>query len=191
MSTTVYFIRHAQPDLAVREDAVRPLSAKGKEDARRLVRFFEGIAIDSIYSSPFLRAVDTVRPLADQRGLAIETVEDFRERKVDTGWIEDFQAFARRQWADFQYKLTDGECLAEVQARNVGALKEVLKRHSDGHIVIGTHGTALSTILHDYDPSSYGYDWFERIRKVTPLVVRVSFDETGEAAIAVLPMETV
>jgi 2,3-bisphosphoglycerate-dependent phosphoglycerate mutase len=137
-------------------------------------------ALPSTYLlKPFPARRGTVRPLADQRGLAIETVEDFRERKVDTGWIEDFQAFARRQWADFQYKLTDGECLAEVQARNVGALAEVLKRHPGGSLVIGTHGTALSTMLHHLDPS-YGYDWFERIRTVMPLVVRV-FGDSKEA----------
>lgn len=182
MSITVYFVRHAEPDFRVREDALRPLSAKGRLDAESLVGLFADIPVDHVYASPFLRAVDTVRPLADQRGLSIETVEEFRERKVDSGWIEDFHAFASRQWADFQYKLTDGECLAEVQARNVGALKKVLKRHPDGQIVIGTHGTALSTILHHYDPA-YGYDWFERIRAVMPLVVKVVFDDSGKAAI--------
>jgi 2,3-bisphosphoglycerate-dependent phosphoglycerate mutase len=189
MRTTVYFIRHAQPDFSVREDAVRPLSAKGKLDAESLVGCFAGIPIDHVYSSPFLRAVDTVRPLAVQRGLPIERVEAFRERKVDAGWIEDFHAFARRQWADFQYKLTDGECLAEVQARNVGALAEVLKRHPGGSLVIGTHGTALSTMLHHLDPS-YGYDWFERIRTVMPLVVKVVFGDSKEADIMVMTQET-
>ena len=190
MSITVYFIRHAEPDFSIREDAIRPLSAKGKMDAESLVGLFADIPVDHVYASPFKRAVDTVRPLADLRGLTMEMVEDFRERKVDSGWIEDFHSFARRQWADFQYKLTDGECLAEVQSRNVGALSEVLKRHPGGSIVIGTHGTALSAILQHYDPE-YGYDWFERIRAVMPLVVKVSFDDSGKTTIAMMPKKTV
>ena len=117
----------------------------------------------------------------------MKTVEDFRERMVDTGWIEDFRTFSKRQWADFQYKLTDGECLAEVQQRNVRALAEVLKRHPGGHIVIGTHGTALSTLLHHYDPA-YGYDWFERIRTVIPLVVKATFLADGSASITEMSM---
>jgi len=190
MSTNVYFIRHAQPDFTVREDAVRPLSAKGKEDAKSLVRVFAKVDIDHIYSSPFLRAVDTVLPLAEQRGMTISLVEDFRERKVDSGWIEDFHTFAKRQWMDFQYKLTDGECLAEVQERNVRALGDILKRHPDSSIVIGTHGTALSTIFYHYD-STYGYEWFERIRTVMPMVVKASFTDSGDVIITDMPMAIV
>ncbi len=178
MNTQVYFIRHAEPDYTVHEDAIRPLTAKGLKDAEALIELFSGIPVDQVYASPFLRAVDTVRPLAAERHLMVETVEDFRERRVDSGWIEDFHTFSKRQWADFQYKLTDGECLEEVQQRNVRALTEVLKRHPGGHIVIGTHGTALSTLLHHYDPT-YGYEWFERIRTVMPLVMKATFAADG------------
>ena len=37
--------------------------------------------------------------------------------------------------------------IAMVQKRNIEALKEILSDNRDKEIVIGTHGTALSTIL--------------------------------------------
>lgn len=42
-------------------------------------------------------------------GLEINIIEDFRERKVDSIWIEDFDKFAKEQWSNFDYKLSDGE----------------------------------------------------------------------------------
>ena len=86
-------------------------------------------AVDAVLSSPFRRAVDTVRPLAEEKGLTIRTMEDFRERRVDSCWIEDFSAFCKAQWADFDYKLTDGESLREVQTRNIAAWQELSLIH--------------------------------------------------------------
>lgn len=100
----------------------------------------------------------------------IEIIDDFRERKVDSIWIEDFASFSKAQWDDFDYKLSDGESLNEVQNRNISALNNVLEKYQDKNIAIGSHGTALSTIINYYD-KSFGYEDFERIRTVMPWIV--------------------
>ena len=107
-------------------------------------------------------------------GGGIKTIDDFRERKVDSIWIEDFTAFSKAQWADFDYKLSDGESLNEVQSRNISALNSVLEKYKGKNIVIGSHGTALSTIINCYD-KSFGYEDFERIRTVMPWIVEFTF----------------
>ena len=173
--TKVYFVRHAEPDYANHDDRNRPLSPKGRADARLVTDFFAQKQIDIVCSSPFVRAVDTVRETAAMHGLPIELAEDFRERKVDSGWIEDFDAFCMRQWEDFDYKLSDGESLREVQSRNLRALHSVLERHAGANIVIGSHGTALSTIIHRFEPS-FGYGGFRSIQKIMPWIVRFDFD---------------
>ena len=91
----------------------------------------------------------------------------FRERKVESGWIEDFTSFTKMQWNDFTYKLSDGECLQEVQTRNMSALQQVLNKYAGKNIVVGSHGTALSTIINYYD-HSFGYNDFEKIKNVMP-----------------------
>lgn len=75
---------------------------------------------------------------------------------------------------DFDYKLSDGESLREVQNRNLNALSEVLCLYEEKNIVIGTHGTALSTIINYYQ-NTYGYNDFEKIRMLMPWIVKMHF----------------
>ena len=76
----------------------------------------------------------------------------------------------------FFFKLSDGECLKEVQERNVTALLELIKQYKGKNIVIGGHGTALSTIINYFD-SSFGYEDFENIKTKMPWIVEFQFDQ--------------
>lgn len=173
--TTLYFVRHAEPDYSNHDDMTRELSAKGLSDRVLVAEYLADKNVHAVLSSPFKRAVDTVRYFADSTGLDVITDNDFRERRVDSGWISDFDDFCKRQWSDFDYKLSDGETLREVQQRNIAALNNVLNVYSGKNIVIGTHGTALSTIINHYD-RSFGYERFCEIKMLMPWVVRMEFE---------------
>ena len=173
--TTVYFVRHAQPNYDNHDDMLRELTAKGLEDRKLVTKFLSDKNVDVVLSSPFHRSRDTVRHFADSIGLEIGIVEDFRERRIDSVWIEDFNGFCKKQWEDFSYKLSDGESLSEVQKRNIAALTRVLEEHAGKTIVVGSHGTALSTIVNYYD-NSFGHAEFEKIRGLMPWVVEFTFD---------------
>ncbi len=172
--TQIYLIRHAEPNFRNHSDAERELTPKGLEDRRLVTDFLMDKGIDAVLSSPYRRAVDTVRPFAEAARLPIEHVADFRERRVDSVWIDDFDDFCRRQWADMEYRLSDGESLREVQERNVAALQRVLDAYEGRRIAIGGHGTAISVLLNHFDPA-FGYDAFERIRRLMPWAVRLDF----------------
>ena len=176
--TTVYFIRHCEADNAVRDGRIRPLTEKGRKDRALVTAFLHDKYIDAVLSSPFKRAVDTIADFAEQSGFDIETIEDFRERKSDIDFTKEkfgFDTFIQHQWEDFSYTYSDGECLAEVQNRNIVALNEVLVKNKDKNIVIGTHGTALSTIINYYD-NTYGFDNFMSMVNILPWVVKMKFD---------------
>ena len=173
--TIVYFVRHAQPNYDNHDDLTRELTEKGLADRMKVVSALQDTVIDAVLSSPYKRAVDTVQPLADLRRLTVKTDADFRERKVGDGWLEDFTSFAKRQWSDFDFALEHGESLRQVQSRNLAALTRVLKQYPDKTVVIGTHGTALSTLVECFSPG-FGYAGFDRIRGVMPWVVRMTFD---------------
>lgn len=173
--TKFYFVRHAQPDIRHREDASRPLSAKGRQDCGLVARYLLDKDIDVVLSSPFQRAVHTLLPFARQRGLPIERVDGFRERAVGA-WVDDFDAFARQQWANFDYRLPGGESLREVQGRGLAALSCARQTHRGKNIAVGSHGTALSTLLHHFDPS-FGYEGFARIQPLMPWIAVLTFED--------------
>jgi 2,3-bisphosphoglycerate-dependent phosphoglycerate mutase len=177
--TRIYFVRHAQADNAVFDGRIRPLTEKGMKDRALVTEFLRDKSIDVVLSSPFIRAVDTILDFAEQNDLNIEIIEDFRERKSDSNMGKnnsDFISFMERQWGDFSYTFSDGECLAEVQDRNIAALNEVLSKYKDRNIVIGTHGTALSTIINYYEHTFCFADFMAMVN-ILPWVVKMSFDE--------------
>ncbi|MBQ2952138.1 MAG: histidine phosphatase family protein [Clostridia bacterium] len=176
--TQIYYVRHAEPNYRNHDDAARELSPRGQADCQLVTDFLLDKGIDVILSSPYRRAVDTLRPFAESVRLPIHHVADFRERKVDSEWIDDFDAFSRRQWADFDFRLDGGESLREVQARNIAALQAVLTEHAGQRIAIGGHGTAISAILNHYDPA-FGYAQFDSIRRIMPWIVRMDFEGTA------------
>ncbi|MCL1857952.1 MAG: GNAT family N-acetyltransferase [Oscillospiraceae bacterium] len=176
--TMIYFIRHAEADNSVRDGRIRPLTGKGLSDRHLVTNFLQDKNIDAVLSSPFKRAVDTIADFAEKNGFKIEIIEDFRERKSDNDMLKDntnFISFMERQWTDFSYTFSDGECLAEVQERNIAALNEVLNQYKNKNIVIGTHGTAVSTIINFYD-NTYGFEDFMAMVNILPWVVKAGFD---------------
>lgn len=77
-----YLVRHAKAgDRAtwMGDDLSRPLSKTGYRQAKGLVRVLSSRAIGRIVSSPAIRCVETVGPLADQRGLATEPRDELLE----------------------------------------------------------------------------------------------------------------
>jgi 2,3-bisphosphoglycerate-dependent phosphoglycerate mutase len=173
MKTLIYFIRHAESDLSVKEDAVRPLTSLGLQKSKEIVKKFIGIEIYGFYSSPYKRAVQTIEPLAESRGKKIITVNNFRERHIGE-WVSDFESFSKKQWEDFSYKTEDGESMQEVQARNIEGLNGLWPEINGKTIAIGTHGTALSTIINYYN-NEYGYDDFVELVPKTPCIILFEF----------------
>lgn len=179
--TTIYFIRHAEPAREMpNTDATFPLTEKGKADTALVTHFLRGKGIEAVLSSPFKRAADTVAPFARELGVEVELIEDFRERAVGHEWVEDFRAYGEAQWADFSYKLEGGECLAEVQKRNIAALRGVLRRFKGKNIAVGTHGTALSLIINYFDPAYDRRDFWEMVSKM-PWCVKITFEDGNDA----------
>lgn len=77
-----YLVRHAkagQRRAWKGPDEARPLTRRGRRQAARLVDRFGGLALDRVISSPFVRCVQTVEPLARSRGIEIETVPELAE----------------------------------------------------------------------------------------------------------------
>lgn len=171
--TSVYFVRHAQPDFNWSDDMTRPLTAEGEADSAKVTETLKNIHLDFAISSPYLRSMRTIKQAAEMHGLDVHTDMRFRER--GKGHNSNNMEMFRRRWADFDFHEEDGESLRMVQERNISALFEVLDGHSEENIIIGTHGTALSTILNYFD-ESFGCDDFLRIIDFMPYIIRLDFE---------------
>ena len=83
---TVFLVRHAKAGDRSSwqgEDDLRPLSATGWLQAEQLVGAFAAFSLELVSSSPSVRCVQTVEPLAKARGLDVSVDEALAEGNAD------------------------------------------------------------------------------------------------------------
>lgn len=171
--TNIYFVRHAQPQYSCEDASLRPLTEEGMADTAKVVEVMKDIPLDCAISSPYKRSFDTIKQTAEEHGLTIATDERLHERI--SGRDSNNRDMFRRRWEDLSFCEPDGECLQSVMDRNIAAVNDILDAHEGENIIIGTHGTALSTILHYYD-NSYGLEGFMRMINFMPYIIRLGFN---------------
>jgi phosphohistidine phosphatase SixA len=79
---TIYFVRHAKAGSRSHwegNDRDRPLSKSGVKQAERLVSVLGPSPISAVWSSPYLRCVQTVEPLARARRVKIQETRHLAE----------------------------------------------------------------------------------------------------------------
>jgi 2,3-bisphosphoglycerate-dependent phosphoglycerate mutase len=169
---TIILVRHAEsaPDFSLPE-ADWPLSACGREQADRLAEELRIERIDRICSSPYLRALDTVRPLSRELGVPIEVYDDLRERKLAPGRLPNVLEMIERSWSDFDFALPGCESARQAQARAVAAIDALA-----GEVVlVSSHGQLISLYLNALDPK-FGFEGWRSMSN--PQVFRLSRDLT-------------
>ena len=171
--TTIYFVRHCKPDGTITDDRNRPLTEEGLEDSIKVAEILKDKKIDVFISSPYRRSYDSIKKAADSYGMTLQTDERLRERKA--GENGNNHEMFKKRWADFAYAEEDGESIGAVQKRNIEALNEILEKYDGKNIVIGTHGTALSSIINFFDKGFNG----ESIMKIIDFmtwILKMEFD---------------
>ena len=131
----VYVVRHAKAgrrQLWTGPDEDRPITRRGRRQARRLVERFRGLEIARIFSSPFVRCVQSVEPLARSRGLEVETAAPLAEG----AGIEDALAFVGG--------LQDEPVVLCGHGREIAAL--VAAFEAQGAAAAGTRGLAKGSV---------------------------------------------
>lgn len=79
MNTYIYMVRHGESPKVDGNERTRGLTDKGKEDAKRITEVLKNERIDIFYSSPYSRAVLTIKDLAKAAGKEIIVHEDLKE----------------------------------------------------------------------------------------------------------------
>ena len=155
--TTIYLIRHSKPlkinntfniDNLQIQNEKQSLSIEGEQIAQDKLNNIELDNIDIIFSSSYVRTIQTAKYLAEKNNLEINIVSSLGERKfgIDS-WEQLPENFERKQFLDENYKIGNGESQKEVRERMYSTIMKILNEYSNKRIVIISHATAISYLL--------------------------------------------
>ena len=109
--------------------------------------------------------------------LFIDTHSVYYIGNKDTSTVQSEYILSDRQKSILQKEglPTDYNSLSLTQKAGIEAIGDILEKYDGKSILIGTHGTALSTIINRYD-ASFGLVAYMRIINYMPYVVRMDFE---------------
>lgn len=157
--TRIYLVRHGTTEWN-REEVFRgrvdcPLNETGKAEARATASYFQGIPIDSVFSSPLARAVETAAAIAAGRGVEVILEPAFTD--LDFGeWqghplkeVRDRYPELYRAWRERPQDVTfpQGENLDQVRTRAWERLLRIAQESPDRTVVIVSHRVITKVLL--------------------------------------------
>ncbi|MCM3388325.1 histidine phosphatase family protein [Ureibacillus chungkukjangi] len=172
MLTNLYLVRHAHSTYSP-DELGRPLSQRGFIDAEKIMKLFENKEIDIIISSPYKRAIQTVEGIANFREKVVLLEENFKERTLSIGAVEDFEAAITKVWVEPTFSWSGGESNMDAQKRGVKALKNLLTTCEGKNVVIGTHGNLMTLILNHFD-KNYDFNFWKTLDM--PDIYKLTFE---------------
>ena len=158
MEKIVYFVRHGQSlanAAAIFQPPDSPLSEAGRRQASCLAARVSKLAVQSLLSSPLLRAKETAHAIAEATGLEPEYSGLFVERvkppSIDGKPFADPEAHAVwTEWNKSLYtpgmRVGGGENFDDLIARADAALA-FLEARAEASITVVTHGYFLRTVV--------------------------------------------
>jgi broad specificity phosphatase PhoE len=154
--TTILLARHGESDWNVEQrwqgHADRPLTPRGRAQARALADRLDGYPLAAIYASDLRRALETARAVGERRGLEVVARRDLRE--VDVGsWSGRSRAELASQfpeqlarWESGGQGWQGGESYEEMAARIVRAVGEIAAAHRGEHVLVVSHGGSVRAL---------------------------------------------
>jgi broad specificity phosphatase PhoE len=163
MERQIHFVRHGLrvdfEDPGWRDTAANPndtpLSAKGLRQSEDVAQALEGQGIVHIFSSPFLRTLETAHPLAERLGVPLLREPGFSEWlnpawfQTAPRWMSAEEAAARFSRIDPGHEpLLEPSFPEETESpgvyNRVGmALERLAERFPEGNVAVFAHGSPL------------------------------------------------
>ncbi len=167
-------IRHCQAEGRHRDS---PLTYHGINQAHRLAEFLEekNYQIDKVFSSPYMRSLETIRPYSLKTGVKIVVDSRLSERILSSEPVEDWLDAIETSFEDLDYALPGGESSNDALNRVLELIEEIKQDEDDCETVaFVTHGNLLSILLRHFD-HSYGFKQWRLLRK--PDVFIIEYDQ--------------
>ena len=154
-------IRHGKAEMSG-EDHLRKLDEDGNAQSHSICEKLKLMVNKEvkIYSSPFKRAIDTIKPLAEALGK--EIIESDELKEINIGKSEDYtkHEIIKKMWDDENFKVQNGESQRDKFNSMKSYLSEMFGNSSNEDVIIVTHGNLLGIILKFYFSRDFGFnDW--------------------------------
>ena len=157
--TRMVLVRHGQPVEEMRGRCYGRLdvglSSAGRLQAERAARFLSEAPLLRIYTSPRQRAMESAAPLAELKGMAVDTEAAFRE--IDFGLFEGLsyeeaeqrypEVYAEWMAHPTRVRFPEGESYPEMRERVLSAGRVLRTRHAGETFVLVSHGGVNRTLL--------------------------------------------
>lgn len=159
MKTIIYIIRHAK---SIANDTGLfggitdyPLSENGLEQAKDLSNRLSNITIDAIYSSPLIRAIDTIKLTANKLHKEIIISPELKEINVGK-WENIMRDELRKMYPDINKKIDETEYYdgmegqektEDVANRMIKAIQKISEENEGKKIIITSHIVAIRAFL--------------------------------------------
>ncbi len=155
LNKILYLVRHCQ---ASGQEPEAPLTQEGIIQANLLADFFSRVHVERIVSSPFVRAYQSITPLADRLGITIELDDRLTERVLSTAVLPDWRDHLLKTFDDLDLCLVGGESSRAAMQRAVAVVNEILL-HDTKTTFFVTHGNLMTLLLKHFHQQIGFAEW--------------------------------
>lgn len=174
----IYIVRHCK---AEGQSPSANLTDDGYLQAERLAEFLHDKNIESIISSPYLRALKSISPLEEKLQIKVMTDDRLSERILcgenNPNWLE----MLRNTFADLELCYEGGESSIAAKNRVLSVINDV-RNCGLNNVVIITHGNLMSLLLKYYE-NKFGFEEWQLLsnpdvyhlyfKGISPIIKRV------------------
>ncbi|MDG5786226.1 phosphoglycerate mutase family protein [Evansella sp. AB-P1] len=168
----IYIIRHCK---AEGQPAESRLTDEGVNQSYELAEFFTSIPVNRIISSPYTRAVDSIKPLSNKKDINIEIDQRLVERVLSTEDLPDWMEKLEETFHNKNLKFPGGESSEEALSRIVGVIDDIVQSDVDSSVIV-THGNLMALLLNYFD-HQFGFDQWKLL--TNPDVFLLTLDKKG------------
>ena len=158
MPKVVYVVRHCQ---AEGQEPSASLTERGKQQAEALCAFLADFDVERIVSSPFARAVESIRPLSARLAVDVKIDQRLVERTLSTVPLADWREQLRMSFQDLDLVIGGGESSRAAMQRARAAVADILGHPAERTVAV-THGNLMALMLKTFD-DRIGFELWERL----------------------------
>ncbi|WP_223700618.1 histidine phosphatase family protein [Sutcliffiella deserti] len=172
MVKKIYVIRHCE---AEGQSSDAQLTEKGFIQANELADFLSKIKIDRVISSPYLRAIQTIKPFAKSQKIEIEMDNRLTERVLSSTFFPDWMNKLEATFNDMKLKYKGGESSNEAMIRIVKVVNEIMASDFENTIIVA-HGGIISLLLNYFD-KNFGFEEWKSLSNPDVYLLSITTEE--------------